>query len=202
MSEAELQELRALGPLPIGLTEETESLRWRILFMLFTARVALGLQFQTMGSVGNDFVYEFGLDYAEAVKWYRLAAERGDNDAQFNLGAMYFEGQGVKKDKVIGLMWLEISSRNGNNSAKDSLSKISKVPYEIFALKKSIPYVEECIRKKYKGCSKPIKWESLGKTDQSNIYIDMETIKSENGHIYFWYMKDKFCNKRDRHVSG
>ena len=55
----------ALGPLPIDLTEETGLLRWRILFMLFTARVALGLQFQTMGSVGNDFVYEFGLDYAE-----------------------------------------------------------------------------------------------------------------------------------------
>ena len=35
-------------------------------------------------------------DYAEAVRWFRKAAEQGDADAQFNLGRMYYEGQGVK----------------------------------------------------------------------------------------------------------
>ena len=40
-------------------------MRWRILFVLFTARIGLGFQFQTMGSVSNDLVYAFGLDYTE-----------------------------------------------------------------------------------------------------------------------------------------
>ncbi|MEO1119987.1 MAG: MFS transporter [Pseudomonadota bacterium] len=38
-------------------------MRWRILLLLFLARVGLGLQFQTLGSVGDDLVAVFGLDY-------------------------------------------------------------------------------------------------------------------------------------------
>ncbi|MCX8500810.1 MAG: hypothetical protein ORO03_03835 [Alphaproteobacteria bacterium] len=34
-------------------------------------------------------------DYAQAVSWYRKAAEQGHANAQFNLGIMYGKGQGV-----------------------------------------------------------------------------------------------------------
>ncbi|MDU8911667.1 CynX/NimT family MFS transporter [Aestuariicoccus sp. MJ-SS9] len=40
-------------------------MRWRILALLFAARVGLGLQFQTMASVGDDLAGVFGLDYAD-----------------------------------------------------------------------------------------------------------------------------------------
>ena len=40
-------------------------MRWRILALLFAARVGLGLQFQTMASVGDALSQNFGLDYAE-----------------------------------------------------------------------------------------------------------------------------------------
>ena len=39
-------------------------MRWRILALLFAARIGLGLQFQTLGSVGDDLIVAFGLDYA------------------------------------------------------------------------------------------------------------------------------------------
>jgi predicted MFS family arabinose efflux permease len=39
--------------------------RWRILAVLFVVRVGLGFQFQTLGSVSNDLVSAFGLDYAD-----------------------------------------------------------------------------------------------------------------------------------------
>lgn len=39
-------------------------MRWRMLALLFVARVGLGLQFQTVGSVGDDLIVAFGLDYA------------------------------------------------------------------------------------------------------------------------------------------
>lgn len=38
--------------------------RWHILALLFLARVGLGFQFQTLGSVGDDLVATFGFDYA------------------------------------------------------------------------------------------------------------------------------------------
>ncbi|MGP6086293.1 MFS transporter [Antarctobacter jejuensis] len=39
-------------------------MRWRILALLFLARVGLGFQFQTLASVGDGLVVAFGLDYA------------------------------------------------------------------------------------------------------------------------------------------
>ncbi|MBB5517183.1 MFS family permease [Rubricella aquisinus] len=38
-------------------------MRWRILSLLFLARVGMGLQFQTLASVGDDLIVAFGLDY-------------------------------------------------------------------------------------------------------------------------------------------
>lgn len=40
-------------------------MRWRILALLFAARVGLGFQFQTMGAVGGDLAATFGLDNAQ-----------------------------------------------------------------------------------------------------------------------------------------
>src|ERR1039457_4097199 len=37
-------------------------------------------------------------DEADAVKWYRKAAEQTLAEAQCNLGVCYYEGQGVAKD--------------------------------------------------------------------------------------------------------
>jgi len=37
-------------------------------------------------------------DYKEAVRLYRLAAEQGHAEAQYNLGQMYRQGLGVPQD--------------------------------------------------------------------------------------------------------
>ena len=37
------------------------------------------------------------VNYSEAIKWYRLAAEQGDANAQFSLGGMYLNGEGVPR---------------------------------------------------------------------------------------------------------
>ena len=39
-------------------------MRWRILALLFLARIGLGFQFQTVASVGDNLVVAYGLDYA------------------------------------------------------------------------------------------------------------------------------------------
>jgi TPR repeat protein len=39
-------------------------------------------------------------DYAEAMKWHHMAAERGKADAQNNLGVLYLRGNGVPRDYV------------------------------------------------------------------------------------------------------
>ena len=49
-------------------------------------------------------------DAAEAVQWYRLAAEQGLADAQYNLGVMYANGEGVPQDNVEAHMWLNLAA--------------------------------------------------------------------------------------------
>ena len=43
---------------------------------------------------------KFGVatNYAEAVKWYRKAAEQNHAEAQYNLGWIYYEGKGVSDE--------------------------------------------------------------------------------------------------------
>ena len=43
-------------------------------------------------------------DYAEAVKWYRLAADQGVAKAQNNLGVMFEFGNGVLQDNTMAQM--------------------------------------------------------------------------------------------------
>ena len=56
-------------------------------------------------------------DYAEAVKWYRLAAEQGLVEAQSNLGRMYYYGLGVAQDFVTAHMWANIAAASGGANA-------------------------------------------------------------------------------------
>src|SRR5665213_3762694 len=39
-------------------------------------------------------------DYAKAIELLRPSADKGDRDAQYNLGIMYFTGQGVLRDAI------------------------------------------------------------------------------------------------------
>jgi hypothetical protein len=56
--------------------------------------------------------YEFGLgaapkDYAEALRWYRQAADQGDSASRDGLGRMYFSGVGVKQDYAESARWYQ-----------------------------------------------------------------------------------------------
>ena len=58
-------------------------------------------------------------NYAEAVKWYRKAAEQGFAEAQYNLGKMYHTGQGVPKDYVLAHMWFNLAASHFPASEKE-----------------------------------------------------------------------------------
>src|SRR5438874_3362321 len=51
-------------------------------------------------------------DFAEAARWYQKAGDQGDLDALYNLGYMYHEGQGVRKDySKANQLFLEVADR-------------------------------------------------------------------------------------------
>lgn len=60
-------------------------------------------------------------DYAEAAKWYALAANQGDSAAQNNLGSMYRAGYGVRQDFVEAVKWFREAADQGNPDAQSNL---------------------------------------------------------------------------------
>ena len=51
-------------------------------------------------------------DCFKSVRWWKLAAEQGYAKAQFNLGIIYANGNGVVQDNVIAQMWYNITCVN------------------------------------------------------------------------------------------
>lgn len=52
-------------------------------------------------------------DYDAAVGNFRLAAHWADKLAQFNLGMMYVNGDGVERDPLRGWAWIKLSAERG-----------------------------------------------------------------------------------------
>ena len=53
-------------------------------------------------------------DLAEAVKWYRLAAEQGDARGQYSLGSMLAQGQGVPENGAEAAKWFRLAAEQGD----------------------------------------------------------------------------------------
>src|ERR1700722_4117565 len=62
-------------------------------------------------------------DYAEAVKWYRKAADLGDDQAPIFLGDMYVSGKGVKQDWAEAYFWHRVSGYDDGNPLADLREK-------------------------------------------------------------------------------
>jgi len=77
------------------------------------AQVQVGKAYE-LGRAGN-------IDYEQAARWYRKAADQGDPDAQNNLGVLYLSGRGVPRDPVQAERWLLRSASTGFPLAQHNL---------------------------------------------------------------------------------
>ncbi|MCW5718867.1 MAG: sel1 repeat family protein [Bauldia sp.] len=66
--------------------------------------------------------YYFGeglpVDPAQAVRWYRVAAEAGHIGAQFNLGFAYSQGEGIKQSYAEAMTWYRRAADSGHTGAQ------------------------------------------------------------------------------------
>ena len=61
-------------------------------------------------------------DNAEAVKWYRKAADQGHVDAQCNLGKAYYVGLGVLESATEAMKWFRKAAEQGHEGAQDMVT--------------------------------------------------------------------------------
>src|SRR5438874_2938822 len=77
------------------------------------SEVELGLRYDKGEGVAKD--------QAEAVKWYRKAAEQNLAAAQYNLGLRYAHGEGVAKDQVEAVKWYRKAAEQNYAAAQENL---------------------------------------------------------------------------------
>ena len=57
-------------------------------------------------------------DYAKAAALWRTLAEKGDAEAQYQLGTLYAEGKGVEQNDATAMTWFQRSAEQGNAHAQ------------------------------------------------------------------------------------
>jgi uncharacterized protein len=73
-------------------------------------------------SVGE--MYENDHFYAEALNWYRKAADQGQVEAEVNLGRLYESGQGVPQDYAQAFLWWHKAAERENSDAEYDLGTL------------------------------------------------------------------------------
>jgi TPR repeat protein len=68
---------------------------------------------------GNDALVRSS--YAEALYWYRAAADQGDASAQDKLGFLYGSGLGVPQNYVEAARWYRLAADQGDAGAQGLL---------------------------------------------------------------------------------
>lgn len=59
----------------------------------------------------------WGQNYKTALKYFRIASQQGNADAQYYLGRMHFEGLGINQNFSTALKWLQKAAEQGNSDA-------------------------------------------------------------------------------------
>lgn len=90
-------------------------------------------------------------DYVEANRWFRLAAEKGNADAQQSFGYHYGMGFGVPQDQILAYMWFSLAAAQGQKTAKGNRDFIAENMTQ-GQIKKAQKLARECLARNYKNC--------------------------------------------------
>ena len=127
-------------------------------------------------------------NYAEAVKWYRLAAEQGYAKGQLRLGVMYDNGGGVPEDDTEAVKWYRLAAEQGYARAQFNLGNM-------YAKGEGVPEDD----------TEAVKWYRLA-TEQGyasaqfrlgNMYDVGEGVPENDIKAYAWYSLAKAQGDED-----
>src|SRR5437660_1796183 len=95
-------------------------------FKAIFAATILGLSFAAPVAAGprdiNDAIAKG--DYATALRLLRPLADQGDAQAQYNLGVMYDDGQGVPQNDAEAMKWYRKAAEQGEDRAQNNLASM------------------------------------------------------------------------------
>jgi len=88
---------------------------------LITIVLTLGLHTVAFSGYHQGLAAYQAANYARALKEWVPLANKGNAEAQFGLGSMYDDGEGVKQDFKQALVWYRKAAEQGNASAQENM---------------------------------------------------------------------------------
>jgi len=85
----------------------------------------------------------------ETFKTTLLLAEKGNAEAQFNIGEMYFKGEGILQNQIKSLVWLNIAEING---FPNNLRNTVAAGMTLDQIEQAEKRASDCMAKIYNGC--------------------------------------------------
>lgn len=128
--------------------------------------------------IGKKF-YNRG-NYAEAVKWYRKAANKGDDKARNDLGNCYYGGKGVEKDELEAVRWFWDAAVQGDAEAQNSLG-------DCYYYGKGVEENETEAAEWYQGAAD--KGHADAQTKVGNCYYYGNGVEQDYAKATEWYQK-------------
>lgn len=126
-------------------------------------------------------------DYQQALRFFYQSAMLDNPEAQMMLGTCYYNGQGVKKDKEQGIVWLEKSALQGNADAMVTLAYhnvLLSVKWTGFGGKK---YLKKALEYYFKAAELD---NSTAQCVLGNFYFKgIGPVKKDVEQAVKWYMK-------------
>jgi TPR repeat protein len=93
-----------------------------------------GTWMRTEVNLGACYVEGTGVpqDYAQAARFYRLAADQGLARAQMSIGICYKAGRGVAQDDAEAVRWVRLAADQGFARAHDLLLHLRSIWHELY----------------------------------------------------------------------
>src|SRR5687768_5489636 len=121
--------------------------------------------------------YERG-DYVQAMKLFRLLAEKGHPWAQRRVASMYAEGKGVQQDDQEAVNWYRLAAAQGNTPAQYDLG----LAYE---KGKGVPQdYAEAVKWYRIAASREDEW---AQTRLGSLYADGKGVPKDLLRAYMWF---------------
>ncbi|WP_277458144.1 tetratricopeptide repeat protein [Methylococcus capsulatus] len=117
-------------------------------------------------------------DYPAALREFKQAAERGDSQAQVNLGNLYMKGLGVEQDYAAAGRWYRQAAEHGDPLGQ---SKLGILYYYGLGVDKN---TDEAARWFLKAAEQG---ESGAAAVLGSMYAEGEGVIRDNVKAYYWY---------------
>ncbi|KAI9348461.1 hypothetical protein DFJ73DRAFT_433325 [Zopfochytrium polystomum] len=120
------------------------------------------------------------MDYTEAVRWHRKAAEQGHAWGQKDLGHRYSRGEGVEQDFAEAARWYRKAAEQGNAVAQNSLGSLH---YGGQGVERDL---NEAVRWFRKAAEQG---NALGQRNLAECYLEGKGVAKDAAEAAKWYKK-------------